>query len=100
MKLNSEARKSDAPSAKWIAEFSLWSARHPVLAIVLVSAIAIAINCYPIIFLGKSYVAPAYGVPMLYERYPTLPGMPREEPVVAHGSDTAATLIWGVPLGF
>lgn len=100
MKLNSEARKSDAPSTNWIAGFSQWTTRHPVLAIMLVSAIAIAINCYPIIFLGKSYVAPAYGVPMLYERYPTLPGMPREEPVVAHGSDTAATLIWGVPIGF
>jgi hypothetical protein len=100
MKLNSEAGKSDAPAAKWFAGFSRWGARHPVLAIVLVSAIAIAINCYPIIFCGKSFVAPAYGVPMLYERYPTLPGMDRDEPVVAHGSDTAATLIWGVPLGF
>lgn len=77
-----------------------WSAKHPVAAIVLISLIAVAINCYPVIFCGKSFVAPAYGVPMLYERYPTLPGMTPEEPVVAHGSDTAATLIQGVPLGF
>jgi hypothetical protein len=100
MKLKSEARKSDAPRAKPFARFSQWTAKHPVLAIVLVSLIAIAINCYPVIFLGKSFVAPAYGVPMLYERYPTLPAMDRDEPVVAHGSDTAATLIWGVPVGF
>ncbi len=100
MKLNSEAGKLDAPTANWFARFSQWSARHPVLAILLVSAIAIAINCYPVIFLGKSFVAPAYGVPMLYERYPTLPAMDRDEPVVAHGSDTAAMLIWGVPVGF
>jgi hypothetical protein len=100
MKLNSEAGKLDTPTVKLFAGFSQWSARHPVLAILLVSAIAMAINCYPVIFCGKSFVAPAYGVPMLYERYPTLPGMNRDEPVVAHGSDTAATLIWGVPVGF
>ena len=98
MRLKSEAGKLDAPSARWIAGFSRWSAKHPVLAIVLVSAIAIAINCYPVIFLGKSFVVPAEGVPMLYARYHTIPGMGKQDPVEAHGSDTAATLIWGVPL--
>jgi len=99
MKVKSEAGKSDA-TANWFAGFSQWVAKHPVQAILLVSLIAIAVNCYPIIFCGKSFVAPAYGVPMLYERYPTLPHMDRDEPVVAHGSDTAAMLIWGVPVGF
>jgi hypothetical protein len=98
MKVESEAGKLDA--RKCFAGFSQWSVKRPVLAIVLVSLIAVAINCYPVVFLGKSYCAPAYGVPMLYERYPTLPGMDRDEPVVAHGSDTAATLIWGVPVSF
>jgi len=99
MKLNPAARKLDAPSANWIAAFSGWSARHPVLAIVLVSLVAVAINCYPVVFLGKSFVVPAEGVPMLYARYHTIPGMGNEDPVQAHGSDTAATMIWGVPLG-
>src|ERR1700748_2424214 len=75
-------------------------ARQPVLAIILISLAAIALNCFPIIFCGKSYVAPAWGVPMLYERYPTLPGMTNTVPVDAHGSDTGAALIWGVPAGF
>ncbi len=75
-------------------------ARQPVLAIILVSLAAIALNCFPIIFSGKSYVAPAWGVPMLYERYPTLPGMTNTVPVDAHGSDTGAMMIWGVPAGF
>jgi hypothetical protein len=75
-------------------------ARQPIFAIVFVSLMAVAINCYPVIFFGKSYVAPAFGVPMLYERYPTLPGMTEKEPVYAHGSDTAATLVAGVPWGF
>ena len=33
---------------------SEWNARHPVLAVVIVSLLAVAINCYPIIFCGKS----------------------------------------------
>ena len=44
------------------------AARHPVLSIILVSLAAVALNCFPIIFCGKSYVAPAWGVPLLYER--------------------------------
>lgn len=100
MKLNPAARKLDAPSTGLTAAFSQWSARHPVLAIVLVSAIALAINCYPVVFLGKSFVVPAEGVPMLYARYHSIPGMGENDAVVeAHGSDTAATMIWGVPLG-
>lgn len=75
-------------------------ARQPVLTIVLVSLAVIALNCFPIIFCGKSFVAPAWGVPMLYERYPTLPGMTNTVPVDAHGSDTGAMEIWGVPVGF
>src|SRR6185437_5104373 len=75
-------------------------ARQPVLTIVLVSLAVIALNCFPIIFCGKSFVAPAWGVPMLYQRYPTLPGMTNTVPVDAHGSDTGAMEIWGVPVGF
>jgi len=74
--------------------------KQPVLAILLISLAAIALNCFPIIFCGKSFVAPAWGVPMLYERYPTLPGMTNTVPVEAHGSDTGAMEIWGVPVGF
>jgi hypothetical protein len=87
-------------STKLTGKFSEWSAKHPVLAIVFVSALAVAINCYPIIFCGKSYVAPAVGLPMLYADYPQLPGMTNRDAVQAHGSDTGATMIWGIPLGF
>src|SRR5579885_791359 len=75
-------------------------ARRPILAIILISLAAVAINCYPVIFCGKSFVAPAFGLPMLYERYPTLPGMGDTPPVQAHGSDVGGTLIWGVPASF
>jgi hypothetical protein len=96
MKLSTSSK-----SAELVAKWAGWSAQNPVLAIVLVSLAAIAVNCYPVIFCGKSFVAPAYGVPMVYGRYPTLPGMPESaEPLVAHGSDTGAMEIWGVPVGF
>jgi len=99
MKFRPEARNSGASFAKLFATFSGWSGQHPVLAIVLISAVAIAINCYPVVFLGKSFVVPADPLPMLYSGPPGIPGVGSEEPVQAHGSDTAATLIWGVPLG-
>jgi len=100
MNLKSEAGKWDAPAANWIAGFSGWGAKHPVLAILLVSAIAIAINCYPVVFLGKSFVTPVEGLPMLYSGLQPIPGMGSEEPVPTHGSDGAATLIWEVPASY
>jgi hypothetical protein len=100
MKLNPEAGKWEVSAAKFFDRFSDWSTRHPVWAIMLVSLIAVVVNCYPVVFCGKSFVAPAFEVPMLYQQYPTLPGMNRTAGVIAHGSDTGATLIWDVPLGF
>src|SRR5262249_2426545 len=75
-------------------------AKQPVLAMVIVSLIAVVLNCYPVLFCGRSYVAPTAGVAMVYGGYPTLPGMTNLVPVNAHGSDTGSTLIWGVPVGF
>ncbi|MDE3100410.1 MAG: hypothetical protein KGJ88_13150 [Verrucomicrobiota bacterium] len=83
-------------------------ARHPKLAILLVSLLAVMVNCFPIIFCGRSYVSPFVGgVAMVYDTWPPLPGMKpvhytRAEPpfVGNHGSDTEATLIGTVPEGF
>ena len=52
-----------------------WLSRHPVSAIVLVSLLAVVINCYPVIFCGKSYVSPTSVIAMVYEWWPPLPGM-------------------------
>src|ERR1035437_10138993 len=88
-------------------QVSEWNARHPVLAIVLVSLLAVVINCYPIIFCGKSYVSPmSMGNTLVYNWWPPLPGMerwPAPTPNLlhsVHGSDTAAMMLWGVPVGF
>lgn len=83
-----------------------WHAGHPVLAIVLVSLLAVIINCYPIIFCGKSFVSPMSTGTVVYNWWPPLPGMsqwPTRTPELlpnTHGSDTFATMWWGVPMGF
>ena len=79
---------------------STWSAQHPVLAILLVSLLAVVVNCYPVVFCGRSFVAPMRGMALVYDWWPPLPGMGPTPQVSNHGSDTAAELIWGVPVGF
>jgi hypothetical protein len=86
--------------AKQVSE---WTAQHPVLAIILVSLLAVVINCYPIIFCGRSYVSPTCVNGLLvYGWWPPLPGMKAEPPpnVLQHGSDSQAMMWWGVPVGF
>ena len=80
---------------------SKWSTQNPILAVLLVSLMAVVINCYPIIFCGRSYVSPACAGPLVYGWRPPLPGMQNSiAPVQSHGSDTWATMLWGVPVGF
>jgi hypothetical protein len=84
--------------AFWISE---WNARNPVLAILLVSLLAVAVNFYPVIFCGRSYVA--CSGPLVYNWWPPLPGMaapPEPTQRNNHGSDVAAMMWWGVPAGF
>jgi hypothetical protein len=73
------------------------------MRVVLVSLLAVVINCYPIIFCGRSYVSPVCvtGV-LVYGLWPQVPGMEAgSAPIVLqHGSDTEATMCWEVPVGF
>jgi hypothetical protein len=83
-------------------QVSEWNARHPVLAVVIVSLLAVVINCYPIIFCGRSYVSPTCVGPLIYSWWPSLPGMKTGPApnVLQHGSDSEAMMWWGVPVGF
>jgi hypothetical protein len=65
-----------------------------------ISLLAVVINCYPVIFCGKSFVSPSDGVAMVYDRWPPLAGMEHTQPIWQHGSDVAATLLWAIPIGF
>jgi hypothetical protein len=90
-------------SKGFVAQVSEWNARHPVMAVVLVSLLAVVINCYPILFCGRSYVSPTCVNGLLvYTGWPPLPGMkPGPAPnVFQHGSDSAAMMWWGIPVGF
>jgi hypothetical protein len=76
------------------------------MAVVMVSLLAVVINCYPVIFCGRSYVSPTSSSTLVYNWWPPLPGMaqwPARTPDVlhsVHGSDTQAMMWWGVPMGF
>ena len=85
-----------------VKQVSEWNAKHPVLAIMLVSLLAVVINCYPIIFCGRSYVSPTCVGPLVYSWWPSLPGMKTGPApnVFQHGIDTAAMMWWDVPAGF
>ena len=96
----------DGLSGGFAARVSSWNQRHPVLAMVLVSLVAVVINGYPILFCGKSYVSPMSSETLVYNWWPPLPGMaqwPARTPEIlhkTHGSDVFAMMWWGVPVGF
>src|SRR5689334_11188362 len=96
------AAYSDARGAGFLSFVSGWSTRHPRLSIMLVSLVAVIINCYPIIFCGRSYVSPECVGGMVYDWPPPLPGMDpaRYHLKSQHGSDTGAMMWWGLPVGF
>ena len=92
--------QSKTRTSGFARQISDWNARHPILAILLVSLVAVVINGYPVIFCGRSYVSPGCMGAMVYCWRPTLPGMQPVRQVSEHGSDTAATMIGGIPFGF
>lgn len=89
----------DTPTAAPSGPLVRWCLRHPALAIVLMAALAVIINNYPIIFCGRSYVSPSARLPMLHDGGATFPDL-HTLAGNDHGSDSAAVLLWGVPAGF
>jgi len=94
------ASEGKAPGPGLAHRASAWNAQHPVMGIILVSIFATILSSYPIVFCGRSYVSPACVGPMVYSWQPTLPGMAPMRQLTQHGSDTAAIMMWGVPVGF
>jgi hypothetical protein len=83
------------------ARLSRWNARHPILALAMVSLLAVVINCHPVIFCGRSFVSPANMVgAMVYSWPPLFPGLKSAPEISAHGSDVWATMVQQVPEGF
>lgn len=71
--------------------------RRPVAALALVSALAVCASTYPVVFLGDSFVSPGYGVNLLYDCFPTLPGSTETKLQNATGADASAMLWQDVP---
>jgi hypothetical protein len=100
------AGKNESQSGRFVNLAADWTRRHLVLAILLVSLLAVAVNNYPILFCGKSYVSPMPAAAVVYDWWPPLPGMAQwpvqtaELKPSAHGSDIFSVMWWGVPLGF
>ncbi|MGA2029551.1 MAG: hypothetical protein ABSG87_05730 [Verrucomicrobiota bacterium] len=94
--------ESKAVSKGFAKLLSDWNVKHPVWTIVFVSLLAVVINCYPIVFCDESYVSPTCIGWLVYSSGPSLPGIKKEPApyVLQHGSDTAAIMWWGVPMGF
>ncbi|MBU6410826.1 MAG: hypothetical protein KGR98_10615, partial [Verrucomicrobia bacterium] len=89
-----------AGNATLAGPISSWAARHPVLIIWAASALALTVNCFPVIFLGRSFVAPTDGIPLVYSWGMPLPEMKPTRYYSVHGSDIAAMMIGEVPAGF
>ena len=74
-----------------------WTEARPLRSILAAALLSVTVCAFPVIFGGKSYVSPNNGMPLLYERFPTVPGAPGgsiENPV---GSDIGATMYWHLP---
>src|SRR5580658_4479956 len=96
---SASSRESAGQAAGFGGRILAWSALHPVMAIGIVSLLAVIVNCYPVVFCGKSFAA-STGVPMVYDGWPPLPQMESGPQTSTHGNDTEAMLIWGIPMGF
>src|ERR1051325_11728550 len=98
------ASEIESRSKRFAAGLLKWNREHPILALQLISLLAVVINCYPIVFCGKSFVSPtSAGGKLVYGWGPPAPGMDKslsETIHSVHGSDAEAMMWWGVPVGF
>ncbi|OHE86764.1 MAG: hypothetical protein A3G75_01985 [Verrucomicrobia bacterium RIFCSPLOWO2_12_FULL_64_8] len=69
-----------------------WLRAWPRAAIILTAAIAVAVQCHPVIFLGRSFASPNNGSLMLYAELPTLPDATDYMFTNTMSSDTGALL--------
>ena len=69
-----------------------WAAARPGAAVAAIAWGAAILSCFPVVFLGRSFVSPNFsdGTTLLYERFPTLPGYTDSRVTDANGSDVGA----------
>ena len=70
-----------------------WATAHPIRAIVCTAVVAVAVQCHPVLFFGKSFVSPNNAVYLLYDTFPTVPGYQSTDLEDARGADVGA-MMW------
>lgn len=74
------------------APLGVWLGAHPRRAIALAAVAAVAVQCHPVLFQGRSFASPNNGGLMLYGELPTLPGNGEYMFTNTMASDTGALL--------
>lgn len=69
-----------------------WLRARPGRAIGLTAVVAVAVQCHPVIFQGRSFASPSNGALMLYGSLPTVPGSDDYMYTNTMSSDTGALL--------
>jgi len=77
---------------RWVAIPGAWLRSRPRTAISLSAAIAVIVQCHPVLFQGRSFASPNNGGLMLYGELPTLPGNGEYMFTNTMASDTGALL--------
>lgn len=70
-----------------------WGRVHPAQALLATAALAVAVQCHPVLFFGKSFVSPNNNVYLLYDTFPTVPGYTSTDLEDAPGVDVGA-MMW------
>lgn len=82
----------------WFTERARTANQKPARVVAVVAGLSVLLSCYPVVFLGKSFVSPNLGTVLLYENFPTLPGYEDESSSDVMGSDIGAIMWQHVPL--
>ena len=70
-----------------------WAMAHPARALLFTAVVAVAVQCHPVVFFGKSFVSPNNAVYLLYDTFPTVPGYQDTDLEDARGADVGA-MMW------
>ena len=84
---------------RWSKAVATWGSAHPLQFLLLTAALAVAASCYPIVFLGKSFLSPnnhshTY---LLYGGMPTVPGSKEVATDDEKGADLGAPMWYSWP---
>ena len=72
--------------------------QHPRASFAVAGLISVFLACHPVIFFGKSFVSPANGHKIFYDKFPTVAGAPLEATENPSGVDFGGLMTWGFPV--